>query len=286
MSGGGGSSNTTTSTKVELPAWYEGYAKQIAGQAYNTSQLPYTQYSGERIAPLESQQTQGLGLVSSLGASNPTTAAANTLAQDTLSGKYLDPGTNPAWLQGSQDIGAQYRDIISPERNALFSKAGAFGIDNSAYNDYMGQQQRQLGDSLSGLWGNIYNQERGQQNTVLGLTPSLNDTTYSDYRNLIGAGDALRSFNQDQLNLDYQNWLDQQNYPWAQYQNFASIAPGLIGNSGGTTTTGPNPYQSSPVAGAVGGGLAGAGLATAVGATGYGLPIAALIGAIAGGALS
>jgi hypothetical protein len=125
--------------------------------------------------------------------------------------------------------------------------------------------------------------------TTLGLTPSLNQTTYGDYGALIGAGDAFRNTNQEDLNLAYSNFLEKQQYPWTQLQNFSSLAPSLIGNSGSTTSTGPNPNKSSPVAGAIGGGAAAAGVASmipALAATGYGIPIAALLGAIAGGALS
>ncbi len=289
MGGGSGSSRTTTSTKVDLPKWYEGYAQDIAGQAYDQSQKPYQAYGGDRIAPMNDQQMQGLDLVAGLGANNPLTGAANTNATDTLSGKYLDPTTNPAWAPGVEKIGQSYRDIISPTTNALFSKGNAFGVDNSAYQQYTGQQQRQVGDAISGLWGDLYNQERGRQTTTLGLAPSLNQSTYADYQNLIGSGDALRSYQQDLLNLNYNDWLEKQQYPWTQIQNFAGIAPSLIGNSGGTTTTGPNPNKASPIAGAAGGAALAGGAAAAipaVAATGYGIPIAVLLGALAGGALS
>lgn len=287
--GGSGGSTTKTSTKIELPSWYEGYAQDIAGQAYEQSQKPYEAYPGQKIAPLNAQQTQGLGLVSGLGANNPLTGAANTNAIDVLSGKYLNPETNPAWSSGLNTIRQSYQDIVAPTTNTAFAKGNAFGADNSTWQQYTNQQQRQVGDAISGLWGDLYNQERGRQGTVLGLTPSLNQTTYSDYTNLIGAGDATRQYQQDLLNQAYADWLEQKNYPWTQYQNFAGIGPALIGSSGGTVTTGPNPNQGSPIAGAIGGGALAGGLASAIpaiAATGYGIPVAAILGAIAGGALS
>ena len=290
--GGGGSSKSTTSTKVELPQWYDPLAKEAAMRGYDQSIVPFQQYGGQRIADLTPEQTQGLQMTADRAMAAPVTSQATQQAMDTLSGRYLDPSTNPAWTSGQDAITRAYREGVAPTRNALFSQAGAFGADNSAFNQYAGMQDESLGRSLGGLWGDIYGQERGRQIQALGLAPSIAQAGYMDPQNLVGVGDAYRQFNQDQLNLGYGDFLEQRDYPWSQLERFANLAPGLLGNSGTTTSTGPNPYQTSPLAGAIGGGALGAGIgslfadATATGIGAIGGPWPLLIGAGLGGILS
>jgi hypothetical protein len=286
MGGGGGNTTSTTSTKVELPAWYDPLAKEAALRGYDQSIVPFQQYPGQRIADLAPAQIEGLGMAAARAREAPVTTQATQQAMNTLSGMYLDPSTNPAWASGSDAITRAYREGVAPTRNALFSQAGSFGADNSAFNDYAAQQEEALGRSLGGLWGDIYGQERGRQIQALGLAPSVAQAGYMDSQNLIGVGDAVRQYNQDLLNLGYGDFLEQRDYPWQQLERFAGLAPGLLGNAGTTTSTGPNPYQTSPLAGAVGGGLLGYGASTLIPAlSGMGLPLA-LGGALMGGLLS
>jgi hypothetical protein len=188
----------------------------------------------------------------------------------------------------SQRISEAYRYGTAPQTDAAFARAGAFGQDNSAYNQQLLTNQRAYGDALSGLAGQLYLGERQNQQAALGMSPLINQMGYSDAQALIGAGDAYRQYQQDLLNQGYQDWTERKNYPWMQMQNYANLTPALLGNQGTTTATGPNPNQSSPLAGAIGGGLAGYGVASmipAIASTGYGLPVAALLGAGLGAGL-
>jgi hypothetical protein len=288
MSGGGGPKNVTQTSKVELPAWANQYAQNIAGRAYGQTNVPYEKYPGQRIASLTPQQTQGLGMIEQYATNNPITPEAQNLLSGTLRGDYLDIGTNPAWEPMSQRISEAYRYGTAPQTDAAFARAGAFGQDNSAYNQQVLTNQRAYGDALSGLAGQLYLGERQNQQAALGMSPLINQMGYSNAQALIGAGDAYRQYQQDLLNQGYQDWAEQKNYPWMQMQNYANLTPALLGNQGTTTATGPNPNQSSPLAGAIGGGLAGyagASMIPAIASTGYGLPIAALLGAGLGAGL-
>jgi hypothetical protein len=260
MGGSSGSSKTTNTTKVELPKWYEGYAQQAAGMAANQLNQPYQQYPGTRVTPLTSQQTQGLQMTQDRATQgSPLIDAAQQNATSTLQGDYLDPSTNPAWASGSKAITDAYRTGTAATRNAAFSKANAFGSDNSAFNQYAGMQDEGLGNSLGSLWGSLYNSERDNQFKASALAPGLASQDYADAQALIGAGDAYRQYNQDVANVGYEDWYNQQMWPQNQVNWFSSVAPGLIGNSGSTTQTGPNPNQASPLAGAIGGGALGYG---------------------------
>jgi hypothetical protein len=227
------------------------------------AQQDYPQYQGMRIAPFSPEQEMGLQATTNRAlAGSPVTNNANQLAANTLGGQYLDPSTNPAWASGSQAIADAYRTGTAATRNAAFSKAGAFGADNSAFNQYAGMQDKEFGNSLGNLWGSIYNQERGFQNQALGMSPQLANADYNDYQKLIGVGDARRGYTQDIANLSQQDFYGAQNYGWDQLNKLAGLQGSFLGDSGSTTSTGPNPYQSSPLAGAIGGGTLGYGLAS------------------------
>lgn len=285
MSGGGGGKTMTNSTKVELPSWADANAQRGVGIATQLAQQDYPQYQGMRIAPFSPEQEMGLQQTTNRALSgSPVTQNANTLASDTLAGKYIDPATNPAWQSGSKAMADAYRTGTASTRNAAFSKANAFGSDNSAFNQYAGMQDQAFGNSLGNLWGSIYNQERGLQNSALGMSPGLANADYNDYQKLIGVGDARRGYAQDLANLSMQDFYGQQNYGWDQLNRLAGLQSAFLGNSGSTTSTGPNPYQTSPIAGALGGGLTGYAAGAAMG-SGLG-PWGALLGAGLGYAMS
>jgi hypothetical protein len=257
MSGGGGKT-MTQSSKVELPAWADANAQRGTQMGTQLAQQDYPNYTGMRIAPFSPEQEMGLNATTNRAlAGSPVTSNANQLASDTLGGKYLDPSTNPAWQSGSQALSDAYRTGTAATRNAAFSKAGAFGADSSAFNQYAGMQDKAFGDSLGNLWGNIYNQERGLQNQALGMSPELANADYNDFQKLIGVGDARRGYTQDIANLAQQDFYGAQNYGWDQLNRLAGLQGSFLGNSQSQTSTGPNPYQANPLASALGTGMLG-----------------------------
>ena len=298
MSGGGGGGNQTMtqSTKIELPDWYQGYAQKGVNLAGQLAQMPYQSYGGTRIAPFTGEQEQGLQMATQRAQQgSPVLDAARQNATKTLSGGYLDIGTNPAWAPMSQRIADAYKYGTAAQTDTAFSRANAFG-DNSAYQQTVGQNQRAFGDALSQLAGNLYNQERGYQNQMTGQAPGLAQADYADAQALIGVGDARRQYLQDLSNMQQQDFAGAQNYGWSQLGQLAGLGNQFIGNQGTTTSTSPNPYQTSPLAGAIGGGLAGAALGSSLPALSIGtgaLPMAipgwgwaAGLGALAGGLMS
>lgn len=266
MGGSSGPDTITQTSKVELPAWAQAYSQGAAGKAYTQLQKPYEQYPSQRISELTPQQTQGLSLTEQYAQNNPITPAAQNLSTSTLRGDYLSPETNPAWQSMSDQIAKAYRYGVAPQTDAAFTRANAFGQDNSAYNQQVLTNQEGLATGLSNLAGQLYLGERDNQNKALALAPAINQLGYGDAQSLIGVGDAYRQYNQDLLNLGYQNWAEKQQYPWTQLSNFSNLMPALLGNQGTTISQGPNPNQTSPLAGAAGGALLGAGASGLLGA--------------------
>jgi hypothetical protein len=277
MSGGGGGDKTITqSSKVELPSYAQPYSLAALQGAGKLLETPYQQYPGERIAGFTPEQQLALAGTANFAANNAITGAGGQQIVDTLSGRYLDPSTNPAYSAGVNQITNDFQTGALPQFNSVFSKANAFGSDNSAFNEYSGQlAQKGLGQPLANLWGNIYQGERANQMNALGQVPSISGANYTDLTNLYTAGGVQQQQQQQALDTAYQTWAAQNQYPWTQAQNFAGLIPGLLGNSGTSTATGPNPYQSNPAAGAVSGALLGAGASGLLGTAGVAGGVAA-----------
>jgi hypothetical protein len=87
--------------------------------------------------------------------------SATNVAQDTLNGKYLTPESNPYLKQYGQFLS----DQVGANVDSRFTSAGRYGSGA-----HTGELTRNIGGTLSGLYGNAYSQERGLQNqTANGL---------------------------------------------------------------------------------------------------------------------
>jgi hypothetical protein len=211
---------------------------------------------------------------------SPLMNASQQQLKSTVQGDYLDPSTNPAWAPMSQAITDAYSKGTAAQTDAAFARSGAFG--GSAYRDQTGTNQKALGDSLSLAAGNLYNTERLNQLRATQQAPEMATADYQNAQALLGVGDVYRENTQDQLNQQYQQWLQAQQWP---YQNLDVLANGIrtsMGGGGTNTTTAPNPYQPNRTAGALGGGLLGYGLGSQLSQNPYAGALGAGVGALGG----
>src|SRR5690606_4389717 len=119
------------------------------------------------------------------------------------------------------------------------------------------------------------------------LMPQLAQAGYANSQALLGIGDAQQALNQGQLDVAYQTWINQQNYPYQQLDVMANAIRSTMGAGGTTMQTGPNPYQrnstASVLGGAIGGGALGGSLFPALaGATPWGAIAGAGLGLLGG----
>ena len=245
------------------------------------------------VAPINAWQKEAMDMLTQRAqgglSGDPMVDAATSALTDTLSGKYLNLDTNPMWDPYSQRIQEAYQYGVAPQMNAAFANAEAFGPSNSGWvQQSMLDARNKLGDPLALLGADIYKTERNLQNQAASLVPGIQAAGFVPGQVMGGVGDAMNAYSQRLIDATMNSQLDAANYPWSQLYNLASVGMPFAGTS--TTNTGPNPYVSSPLAGALGGGMLGYGLsqigpvAGAVGgAAPYLLPI---LGALGGYALS
>jgi hypothetical protein len=151
MSGGG----TTSTQSTSLSPWMEEAAKTQLGKATaltDTTQNPYKQYEGQRIAefnPMQQKFFQGIDNLQGSGAINQGIGAAGDVTQRALSTQYNPYQTGQFNTQASQymspymqnvvDIqqreAQRQADIARTQSNATAVKSGAFGGGRQAIVD-------------------------------------------------------------------------------------------------------------------------------------------------------
>ncbi|MGB6105639.1 MAG: hypothetical protein WBF88_17490 [Pusillimonas sp.] len=147
-------------------------------------------------------------------------AQQNDLARNAgLSGQDLD-----------RSLQAQQTDFA---RNAALSQAGL----DMANSNFQNERLRQL--------------------QAAGMVPGMAQAGYANSQALLGIGDAQQAQNQGALDLAYQDWMQQQNHPYQSLDVMGNAIRTLMGGGGTQTQTGPNPYQRSGTASALGGAIGG-----------------------------
>lgn len=242
MSGGGGDSQNTTKTIAEPPAETKPYLTPYLSRASELANAPYQEYGGNQVAPLNGDQTQAFDMVRQRATNgSPVSANANWNAANTLGGQYLDPSSNP-WLSKTYDAAASdmsrnYSNSVVPGINSTFSMNGRYG--SGAHQNAMGDAGRTLNSGLSNLgtqiYGQNYGQERGNQMNVMGMSSQLASADYADAQAMVGAGDAQRAFQQENMTSDYNKWLLSQQAPYQNLDVLGNAISTTLG-SGGTTT--------------------------------------------------
>jgi outer membrane biogenesis lipoprotein LolB len=199
------------------------------------------------------------------GSRNPFAGLANPYLQ-----KTIDDATG--------DISRSYKNGTAANTDAAFSRAGAFG--GSAWQEQVANNERELATSLGrtandmrmqdyGMQANLaesqvgrdenaYQQERGRSMSSLSMLPNLMNNDLRGAQALLGTGDAQQGFDQDALDLSYQDFQQRRDYPLQQLDIMGNALGKVSGVAGGTSTAtqtgGPSRNRTS---GALGGALAG-----------------------------
>lgn len=169
--------------------------------------------------------------------------AANQTYGDTLSGRYLDPATNP-YLQSTYDQAARN---VGNSVNSQFAASGRYGSGAHA-----GVLAQGLGNLATNIYGGNYEQERARQMQALGMLPQFNSRDYQNLSALTGANQALSD------------------YPYQQLSRYGGLLQGAGGGYGTTTGTQQTPYFDNSLAQIAGLGLTGAALYASGGLSGLG----------------
>lgn len=220
----------TTTSATDIPAWLRPY--YTIGLDAGAQQL-----ANSKDLTAEEKDTIAK-MLQRLNAPNAGLEAANKTLTDTAAGKYLDLANNPQWQEAQRQIGTSYNETIRPGTDAAFSRSGAMGIGNSAWEEMTARNNRSLATGLGTAAAGLYGQERQNQLQAAGAMPGFQN------QYLTGLGNAA---------LQLGNY--QRTQPWQGILNYGQLLGSTRGPSVTTTQQASNPWQSS-----IGGAMAGYGL--------------------------
>lgn len=296
MSSKGGSEEaTTTSSSTQTPPDYldAGYRK-LAAQAIANADKPYEAYTGQVVADVNKTQQSAYDAVrDAQGTANPYLTAAMRAAgsaeaplwngAEKYSANTLQKYYNPYLTNVIDSTMANIDETNAQNMSALKGNAiqkGAWGGDRAgvAAAEMARQQGLARGQTLAALQNQGYEkaveQFNNQQNEKLkadladkqtagaiagtygNLGNLANTATLADINALLASGNQQQAQAQSVLNVPYQQWRQQQAYPYQTSNYLASILQGLGGVAGGTvngTSTSSKPSGGSLLGDILGG---------------------------------
>lgn len=199
----GGQYPTGTFRPTYTPQLYSG----LGTQPYSG---PATQgYAGPLTTSMSPQQTMGLNQIQSW-ALNPSGLenSGTDLLNKTLQGQFLDPASNP-YLQKSanamQENMSKAINANSQDLSDVFSKMGV------TYRGPAEQKMRtaalsDFANAMTGMYGNAYNSERGNQMNALGQAQSWANMPGQRGAALMSAGAVPTELNQQNNQNLYNAW--------------------------------------------------------------------------------
>ena len=283
--GGKGGSTTTTNNVTQIPPEVLARYNAVNARAETVAQAPYQSYSQDPnafVAPLSQTQQAGIQNTNAMaGAAQPYYGTATGLAaQSTGSvdpsalnvGQYMNPYTQSV-VNATQAAMNQQQGQQLSQQQAEAIKGGAFGGDRAGLQraQLQGQQSLAQAQAISPLYQQNYNQAlaaaQQQQGVGLGAAQANRQNlqnaaqlfgsigTNAQQAGLAGAQAQMQAGQQQQqtqqagLQALYNQFQQQQGFPYQQAQFLANIATGtgaLSGNasSGTSTTTGGGGFFS------------------------------------------
>ena len=275
----------TSTSQVQLPDYMQKAASSLVATAGDVAKENFIPYTGPRLAGFSdleqqamAQAQQGRGLGGLRGAQAFTAATAAGMPAVTDISTYMNP-----YMTNVADVAAREltrrSDMQQVANQAQAAQAGAFG--GSRADIVEAERQRNLQQGL----GDIYTQAQARafdtalkaaqtdrkQQLASGLgmaqTASAADALEaSDINRQLGIGGLQRGMDQAVLDLGYNQFVQERDYPKQQLGFYSDILRGVPTGSM-TTTTGPAPQQPSLFGQIAGAGIGALGAAGNLGLT-------------------
>jgi hypothetical protein len=280
LEGGSSPSQPTSTSTTTIPEYAKPYVEKLLGKAEATTEAPYQSYGGQRLAGQSPQQqaiTQNIlsqttpgqfaagtgitaaGGLNALGAGSQYAAmATDPAAQQAFMSPYMQNVVNLQKQEAirdaqkgqlAQNLGAARQGTYGGARQLLagterernlgeqLAKIQAAG-SQSAYDQAVKAQQFATQSNIQGA------QAATQAGATLGQLGIGQQQTFGDLAKLQSAAAAQdQAERQRALDLQYQDFVSQQQYPYKQLGFMSDI---LRGSSNLAGTGGKTVYEQSP----------------------------------------
>jgi hypothetical protein len=244
--------------------------ENVNARANQAASAPFQSYGGEFVAPVNSTQQAGIANTNTAATSAQpyfdqakgyVTAGGNAVNPGDLNvNKYLSPYLSTVLGSESALLNQNNQQQQSGQLGTAI-QSGAFGGDrggiaaanlaqqqnlananiysnilNQGYNTALGAAQQQQGVTLSADQANRAAQAQTGLN-LAGLGTAAQTAGLQGAQAQLGAGQVAQNTQQAQDTALYNQFLQQQSFPYQQAQFLAGIAEGTGSLSGSTTTT-------------------------------------------------
>lgn len=241
-----------TTTSPIVPDWYSQAQNTIAGQGAAIAGQDYQTYQGPRVAALTPDQLNAQQLQRNVASgTQPDPSQLQGSINYGLSqfdpnevNKYMSPYTsgviNEIGRLGQQNL----MENVMPNVNSTFTGAGQFGSDRNA--EFLSRGIRDnsmntLGQQATALQaaeqGALSNYNTWHQNAIPNATSAANlATSQAGALNTYGTQEQAQG--QNNLNLAYQDFQNQTQYPQTQLNWYANLTNGQnMPNASSSTTS-------------------------------------------------
>ena len=245
-SSGGGSTQTSQTTTEPWPV-QQGYLKTGFAEAeQNVLGRPLEYFPESTVIPFAPESTAALGATTSRAIQgSPLLGGAQEYTGDVLSGKYIDPRSNP-FLAGVSD--AVMSEVL-PAVSGTFGRAGRTGGSPLQMEAVGRGVSRGISPYLFGEYG----RERGAMEAAAGRAPGLAREDYFDIDRLRGVGAVREAKAGEGLADQLARWNFAESEPTNRIAQFMSLVQGNYGGTSSGTTTGRQ--SSDPLSTILGAGL-------------------------------
>lgn len=270
-----------TTNVVNVPSWLDDKNKALINRVDTLSQQPYEAYTGERLAGFTPDQLAAFNLVrAGQGDAAMRGGVANQGVMDLynrskgptsediqgLMNPYLEQVLGLTKRQEAESQGAAMAQLKRESGLAGSFGGSRFAIEKALQDD---QNQRRLSDiDYTGRFDaynnalNQYNQGSNVLSEAIGrsLDVSNNDPSLKYAQSLLGIGGQQQVQDQSGLDIEYQDYLTEQQYPYQQAQWAQSFLQPYTDMYRGNTSTNVKSSSGGGLQQAIGAGLGIAGM--------------------------
>jgi hypothetical protein len=246
--------------------------KYITEQGKALQQQPYQQYQGQLVPDINATQQAGIDQSQQYSqAAQPYLQQAGQMTQQAAAGynpqnfgQGVSAYMSPYMQQAMGATAAQMQNVNQQQQQQLQGNAiqqGAFGGDRGkvAQAALMNQQNLAMGQTLGNMANTGYQSAAQNYMTGLGAQGQLGaqmgnignlaqNAGMTGAQQLSAAGAIPYAVQQAQNAAGYQQFAQQQAYPWQTLGSLANMASGLGAGQGGTSTAtapAPNPMNAA-----------------------------------------
>lgn len=258
-------STTGTDTVGSMPLWYSQYMQAMANNASAIGSTPYTPYTGARVAGFNPDQQASFDITRNNAengawkgtlnqASQAATAGAQPFSQSGLN-QFMSPYQGAVTDEIARLGNRNLNENLMPALQNEFVGSGGFGSSRDM--DMSERLVRDVGADISGQqtlanqqgFQNAIQNYGGWQDRMTNASKNLSGLAQTQGQMPIQQAGALSATGQQQqglqqqgLDLGYQDYQNQMQYPYQQLGFQSNILQGQnIPNAQSSTTTGP--YQ-------------------------------------------